>query len=407
MAPFHRKIITLLPLMALMTALLALKAPAQDKASKRRCSKCDTTGRIANPYVTEHMAEIEKKVKFCSYVFEQDKKGRGLPWIPCERCRNPDLEKAARKQFDEEVKALENWMDERKQATAFLKTRNRLYHLETEHFIIAWNITKIVTADRKTYKCHDAMHLYAERMEEFYSDFLDTLGITEEEMRNKKHFLYLFEEQKSCRAAAKELTGLDCWNAAKLPGNPSILISWKDKVNLKDDDDFHRHLIHHLSHLLNVAYYHMEWMAMEAGWADEGLGHFFEMKYFQKADNTCDEEGEEEEFFASDWEVDVRKALEAGIAISMADLSIKSTTALHGDDHKFAWSFVDFLMKKDPLKFKLFMKGIKAKKKAREALRDSYGLNFISFQNEWEAYVLGNYRKKPLKAGRGSSRRRQ
>ena len=50
-------------------------------------------------------------------------------------------------------------------------------------------------------------------------------------------------------------------------------------------------------------------------------------------------------------------------------------------------------------KFKAFMKAIKEKKEGREALKEAYGLNFISFQNLWEEYVLKNYRKKPLKMG--------
>ena len=85
---------------------------------------------------------------------------------------------------------------------------------------------------------------------------------------------------------------------------------------------------------------------------------------------------------------------------------MKSTTALYGEEHKFAWSYVDFLMDRDPHKFKLFMKAIKTKKKCREALKESYGLNFISFQNEWEKYVLKNYRKKPKKPPRRPRRLR-
>ena len=142
----------------------------------------------------------------------------------------------------------------------------------------------------------------------------------------------------------------------------------------------------------------MEWLAVDAGWADEGLAHYFEIKYFNTADNTCDEEGEEEEFTSSDWEVDVRKALEAGKAPSFADLSIKSTTGLFKDEHKFAWSFVDFLMDRDPKGFKKFMKAIKSKKKCRDALQEAFDLNFITIHGEWEKYVLENYRKKPLKA---------
>jgi len=363
----------------------------------RLCPKCDSTGKIENPFMTEEMKALEKEVVFCSYVIEQDKEGHGIEWFPCERCRNPELEKKARGEFEALKKERVRWLERFRETDELLKPRRKLIHLETEHFVIAWNIPKIKTADKKTYNCHEALHLYAKRMEEFYADFLKFLGLEEKEMRNHKHFLYLFESQKTLRKAAHEYTGLDCWNAAKLPGNPSILCCWMDKINLKTDDHFHRHLIHHLSHLLNVAYYRMEWLAMKAGWADEGLAHFFEIKYFGIADNTCDEEGEEEEYSSTDWEVDVRKALETGKAPSFADISLKTTTALQGDEHKFAWSYVDFLLKRNPHKFKLFMKAIKEKRTATEGLKEAYSLNFISFSTQWEEYVLENYRKKPLK----------
>ena len=146
---------------------------------------------------------------------------------------------------------------------------------------------------------------------------------------------------------------------------------------------------------------------MEAGWADEGLGHFFEYHYFGRADNTCDEEGEEEEVSHSDWEFEVRDAVAKGKNPSFAEMSTKSITALHGFDHQLCWSFMDFLLKKkDPKNFKTFMKAIKDKKPGREALEEAFGLNVISFQKEWEEYVLENYRERPLKTPRPRTRKR-
>jgi hypothetical protein len=386
--------------------LLLFPCPEAFAQDKKLCPKCKSTGKIPNPFLTEAIIALEENVEYCSHVFDADKTGRGLPWFPCERCRNPSLEKKAREEFDQLVADREAWIQSRRDAVdRVVEPRRELLHLQTKHFTIAWNIPRITTADKKKYKMHEALHLYAQRMEDFYADFLRTLDIKDEEMRNRRHFLYLFEDQKSCLKAAKEFTGLNCWNAAKLPGNPSILVSWKDITYLKTDEDFHRHLIHHVSHLLNIAYFRMEWMALTAGWADEGLAHYFEMKYFNKADNTCDEEGEEEELSNSDWEVEVRKLVEEEKAVSFAEISVKTTTGLHGDDHKLSWSYVDFLMKKNPRKFKLFMQAIKLKKPAMEALKESYGLNFITFQSQWKAYVLEKYRKKPLKVKGRRNRR--
>jgi len=380
--------------------IMILFAPCSGYAQTKGklCHKCNSTGRIENPFMTESMKELEKDVLFCSYPLEKDKKGYGVDFIPCERCRNPDLAKKFKVKFDAIVKERLKWLEERKNNVSFLKPRRQLLFVETKHFSMTWNVPKIVTADRKTYRIHEAMHLYANRLEKFYRDFQSFFEIDDKEMRNTKHNLYLFETQKSCWKAAKEITGLTCFYAAKQPGNPSILITWKDNSTLKTDAQFHRHLIHHVSHLLNVVYYRMEWLATTAGWADAGLAHFFEIKYFNVADNTCDEEGTEEEFGASDWEFDVRKALTAGKLESFADLSVKSTTSLNGEDHKLAWSYIDFLLKVKPRNnFKVFMKAIKSKKACRDALKEAYGLSFIGMQTEWEAYVLDKYRTKPMK----------
>jgi hypothetical protein len=371
-----------------------------------RCAKCKTTGRLENKYCTPAIAAMEEKVLHCSYVFEKDKKGHGHPWLPCLRCRSPELAAAAQRDFDEIMGRRKKWLTRRRQVDEMLKTD--LLHLETEHFVIAWDIPKIVTKNKKVYRCHEALHLYAERMEEYYRDFMGFFGIDEKEIRNKKHFVYLYERQKHCLKTSKEYTGLNCWNAAKLPGNPSILVSWYDKTNFPKEADLHRHLIHHLSHLFNVSYYRMEWLAATAGWADEGLAHFMEYRYFNRADNTCDEEGEEEIMSHSDWEYEVRVHVVAGKGPSFAELCNKSVTSLSGVEHKLVWSYMDFLFKcYKPERFKDFMKVIKAKRPSREALKEAYGLNVIAFQKKWEAYVLKNYREKPLKTATAPRRNRR
>ncbi len=376
---------------------------AQDAAGPP-CSKCKTTGQLENKYLTPSLAALEEKVIHCSYVFEKDKKGRGNAWYPCERCRNPELAETARRKFDAMIAKKEKWLERRRAKDAFLGTD--LLYVETEHFVIAWDIPKIVTKEKKTYRMHEALHLYAERLETFYSDFMNLFGIEEKEIRNKTHYVYLFERQKHSFKAAKELTGLNCWNAAKMPGNPSILVSFYDKSCMPSEDHFHQHLVHHMSHLLNVSFYRMEWMAATAGWADEGLGHFFEIHYFKRASNTCDEEGEEEEVSNTDWEYEVRRDLAAGKLPSFAELLNKGVTALHGMDHQTVWSYIDFLLKeKDPKKFKVFMIAIKNKKECRDALKEAYGLNVITFQKEWEEYVLANYRERPLKQKGAKPRR--
>lgn len=398
-----RSLLRLLFLFPLILILLPGEATLQEK-DPTLCPKCKTTGKIENKYFTSRLLDMESRVLHCSWIMQNDKKGNGVSWLPCRRCRNPGLEEAARAELAKIIARNEKWLARRRDVDERLKTK--LLHVETEHFIIAWSIPKIVTSAKKTYKSHEALHLYADRLEAFYTDFMTFFKIDPKQIRNSKHFIYLFEKQKHCLKASSEYTGLNSWNAAKLPGNPSILVSWLDKTNIPTDDDLHRHLVHHVSHLLNVSYYRMEWLAATAGWADEGLGHFFEYKYFGRADNTCDEEGEEEALSHSDWEYEVRQGVESGGWPSFAEICNKSTTALHGRDHQLAWSYVDFLLKKkEPARFLDFMKAIKAKKPCRDAMKEAYSLNVITFQKQWEEFVLATYRDKPLMKKGARSRR--
>ncbi len=377
---------------------------AAQKKDPTKCPKCKSTGKLENKFFTPRIKEMESKVLYCSWVVEKDKKGHGIPWLVCKRCRNPGLEERARAEQKDLMLKNEKWIAERRKTDKLLK--EDLLHVETEHFIITWSIPKIVTSAKKTYRAHEALHLYADRLETFYADFMDLFKIDPKTIRNPKHNIFLFEKQKHNLAAAKHYTGLNSWNAAYLPGNPSILVSWQDKANLPTDDHFHRHLIHHVSHLLNVSYYRMEWLSATAGWADEGLAHFFEFRYFGLADNTCDEEGELEELSHSDWEYQVRMGVEKGTLPSFAETCNKSTTALHGKEHQVAWSYVDFLLKKkEPARFLAFMRAIKTRKPCRDAIKEAYSLNVITFQKEWEEYVLATYRDKPLPSKGGRPRR--
>lgn len=398
---------TTLLLIAFLGIVALDQAQAQSRKRSSPCRKCENTGKVPNPFLTEELAALEKEVLYCSYCIKQDKKGHGLAWLPCTRCRNVEAQKEAELAFDALVAERIRWMKERREVDDFLQSRSELIHLETEHFIIAWSIPKFKTEDKKLYKAHVGAHLYARRLEAFYADFKEFLMIEEEEMRNHKHFIYLFEDQKTSLKAAQKYTGLKCLYAARQTGNPSVLVTWWDKTMMPDDSDFHRHLVHHTSHLFNVAFYLMEWMAKDAGWADEGLGHFFEIRHFHFATNTCDEEGDDEVLSKEDWQVDVRKAVEGGTAASFAELCGKSTTSLFHEEHKFAWSFVDFLLDRNRAKFKEFMRAIKEKKPSRDALKESYGLNPMSFQELWEKYVLEKYRKEPLKFGPAQTKRQR
>src|SRR5262249_23128811 len=145
-----------------------------------------------------------------------------------------------------------------------------------------------------------AAHLFARRLEGMYADFERLFKIDDARMRNPLHQVYVYRQLKFMVRATEKLLAMHSETAAKLAGDPSILVTWTDKKSLKDDVDVDRHLTHHVTHLIASVFHRKEWL-YSIGVVDEGLSHWFEMRYFGNADNSCNQEEVEEDFGRQNW----------------------------------------------------------------------------------------------------------
>lgn len=351
------------------------------------CGECKTTGRIANPWFAAHEA-AERGALHCSSCLLGDKAGRDSNFLPCPRCKRPDLRAKAERELNEWKRVQEEWLAQR--AALEKQLGVTLQWVESDHFLIGFEPSHWRTREKRELDGHGAAHLFARRLEGMYADFEKLFAIDDGRMRNKLHQVLVFDRQKNLTRAAELLLQMTTGFAAKRAGDPSILVTWNNRKDLPGDLDFDRHVTHHVTHLLASVFHLKEWLYAQ-GFLDEGLAHFFEMRYFAAADNSCNQEEEEEDFGNQNWPKEVLAAVSAGKNPPLAELCLKRTDELHGLEHAFAWSFTDHLVAADPLKVAALMVALKEKCELREALRRSFGKSIFELENEWKASVLATY----------------
>lgn len=372
-------------------------AGAQDaRGPAKLCGKCKSKGKLVNPFLDEKWLALEADCLHCSERVERDRAGVGLPEIPCRGCVSVEVAKPFLAEFEKQAAVETEWLKERRKIDAKLKPRKPFVHVETRHFQITWGIDKVVLPDKTTLDAHAAAHLYAKRMEEFYVWFQKLLNTNDQEARNTKHQLYLMGDERTLIQAALEYAAINTDRAGRAVGDPSILTTWWNRSTFKTDASFHQHVVHHVAHLLLGVFHLKVWLAEDTGWLEEGIAHLAEMELFDRSGNSCNTEGTEEDMADDDWQPVTRKLAATGKPAPFAQWMNKKAHMLGAEEHYLAWSYTDFLYRRKPEALREMVKKLKEKVPQRDLLRDLYQLTTTGIDEEWRAYVLENYRTKPL-----------
>ena len=69
----------------------------------------------------------------------------------------------------------------------------------------------------------------------------------------------------------------------------------------------------------------------------------------------------------------------------------RNTDSLTLEEHAISFSYVDFLIQKDPVMLNLLLKRMRAKTPTRDDLAEAFGLTVIEFQEEWREWVKDTY----------------
>ncbi|MFG0320018.1 MAG: hypothetical protein ACF8XB_22290, partial [Planctomycetota bacterium JB042] len=332
----------------------------------------------------------------CSELVESDARGRGLPFLPCERCLAPSKAAEARAEFDPLAAEVDAWLANVREIDETLRPRRPFVHIETEHFQLAFGLPKVSLERRVTLKQHEAAHLYAERLEAHYAWFQDILDYDDELARVKKHQLILCDDLRTLVQAAQIYAHLNTDRAGRAVGDPSIFVTWRDKsVFKKADEAFHRHVLHHMTHQYLGVYFMKVWLVERAGWLEEGLANYAEMIHFGSAGNSCNIESAEEDMADEAWASPTKKLVLKGEAIPFAQLSRKRADQMGRDDHLQAWSIVDWIMTTAPDKLPALVQDLKQDVPLRDSFRTHFGHSIVGFDEVWQEWVKETYELEP------------
>jgi hypothetical protein len=309
----------------------------------------------------------------------------GVGFVPCETCNDVEAKKiidVSRARIAERKVALKS-IDE---------TMERpLRKAETDHYVIVWEMDKI-KVDKRWIGPHEALHLYAKRMEEFYADYGARLSTKPDEFSRKTWMFVWYlpadHQQGSMRFCSQSAKG-----GVKLMGSEARYSVCGNKQNFQNDEALHRNLVHCGTHILLANQTPQQWIGnIKGGWADEGLAHWFEDRYWGICDTYCyQEQNTNVDFKSGKYRLAVRKMVVEGRVPPVAEVFQQNVDTLTLPMNAAAFSYVDYLLFRDGAKFKELVKLLKVKKPTREALQETYGVSPIEFEAQWKAWVLETY----------------
>lgn len=365
-------------------------ASAQDKPGGGICTKCKNVGRL---WCSEHDKNVEEReyidedeLQFCS-VIADCATCSGTGWLLCPQCQPSEIAEALEKK-----KAL---VEKRRLTLKTLddKMKRPLRKAESEHFQVVWEMDKL-KVERKFITPHQGMHLYAHRLEQMYTDYRATLGCKDKDFAQKQRVMvwYLPSDHEQ---GANAFCGQTSRGGVRLMGLDPTYSVCGNKQNFQSDERLHRNIVHNVSHLLLSSQNPAAWIGNQKyGWLDEGLGHWWEDRYWDICDTYCfQEQNTNTDFKSGRYKLAVRKMVAANEAPPMAEVFQKTSDSLSLPEGAVAMSYVDYLIFKDPFKLLELAKKMKAKVVGREALQQVYEMNLLEFESQWKAWVLATYPK--------------
>lgn len=358
--------------------------PPLPQESGPRCTKCKQVGLVPCGEHRKLDLSHEHEVLYCSFVAECEACD-GAGWVDCARCENSPAEQG--------LASKRAGMAERAQALGELDSEmgRPLRKAESAHFVLVWEIDEL-KVDKRRLKDHDLLHLYSRRLEELFAAYTDTFGVEEAEFAKKPRvFVWYFMEDQL--EASKRFASSSAQKGVKLMGsNPNYSVAGIKRF-FKGDEQLHRNLVHNVTHLLLSHQRPSNWVGhIKGGWADAGVAHWFEDRFFGVCDNYCYQEvNTTRSFKGGNWKPAVRKLVAMNDAPPAALVMQRNTTVLQPAEHAVAFSYVDFLIHKDAGQTNRLLKDLRAKVSTRDAIKQRFDWNLIQFEEAWKEWVLATY----------------
>jgi len=362
----------------------AIFAQSQEGDPFVRCTRCKNMG--AKPCKTHDSddCELEGNAMYCSVMGQCESCG-GTGWVDCRHCEN----EAVRKRLDArraEIPALAAGVAHYEEDMG-----KELMLAESPHFVVIWDIERIKVGKRVK-GGHEMLHRYVDYLEELYTDYTAILGVPDRHFKRKSR-VFIWARQQDHRDASSRYCRMSSQGGVRLMGaHPTYSVA-ATKELFGTEEFLRRNIIHCAAHLLLSHQQPIHWIGKsKGGWADAGLAHWFEDRYFEICDNYCYMESDTAGGVKSGaWKPAVRKMVNKKATPSLAGLFQQNTETLTPEQHMVAFSLMDYLLQLDPKKTNELLVQLRLKVSTRDALGKTFDINPIKLEEAWLAWVRETY----------------
>ena len=368
----------------LILALLLTAPSASAPDDSKTCGSCKDTGTKECSKHKKKERGLESADGYCSHVIDC-RHCEGTLKIDCKQCDIGDRYLSSLKEDNQ------RWLES--MAPHFEKCgTDDFLIVQTEHFLVFWEGEGVSAKGGRTSR-HGAAHLYADRLEQLYEDFKKITGADDAAFSTRFHVM-VWDRPKYHRNAAMEYCAQPNPNTGvKRMGAVGIYSVFLDPAEVDPDEshgaDLYRNILHNVSHLLLAnAWNGIAPRETNGGWIDAGVAHYFEMSLDNRCTNFCYREQDTHASYKSGWwRSAIKKLAKKKDRPAFADTANKRTTQLTPEEHALSWSYCDFLISTNPEGFGKLCRAIKEGKGYRDALKEHFGLNALTFDAAWQEHV--------------------
>ena len=304
----------------------------------------------------------------------------GIGKVVCDRCKSVVMEN----ELAQEREARLLWV--KKMAEADEKVGARFVHVESANFYLHYSIPRWKIKSEILNQVKGA-HRWAERLEQAADRFEEIVGV----LPAKRQTFYIVPDMTEQLKTTLQLFGTGQKRTYRFFGPEGKVSQWPDPLDGNDDENFHAHVVHMATHMLACA---AATPAMRhwVPWLDVGLAHWFEMDTYEKGMSFCTSEANvQDRWRDGGWDSKIYGDVRTRKEEEFATVASKDQDNLDPRLHAHCWSFVDFLIKKHPEKFKEFFAKAKSSLDTKLALEEVFGWSTSGFHEEWRKFALRQY----------------
>jgi hypothetical protein len=246
---------------------------------------------------------------------------------------------------------------------------------------------------------HQRAHLYHVRLERQYAHFSALTANTKKWLGMLRPYeVYLFEKDKPYGVFRQQILGRanveEQVAFEHITGKKNFLVFGTcARFHKAGDRQLNNRVMHMVSHMLVNGlnnFYSDIW-----AWLEEGFGHFYERRESEVHNHFCLGFGRvPAEWERGNWRKKIRHAVyrkkERPLSLWCEKLQPQELTEW---ERALAWSYVDWLMKADPVRLaKLLEMGSRSgeRTQAADAISEVFGVTPHVLHDRWRNYVLGH-----------------